>query len=198
VPFTGILQRLATTQLTEASFKPLMAGETIEVEVELAELYDLSTSGAYDVLADGSLPFAEAGSTVLSGDALTYSSNTLSIDIDAAEAAKIEMAVSKLEKRSVVQGDCSSSRLTAIRTALSNCNRLASAAATAASSGSASLFQTYFKSTSSSVRSTVAARLRAVASDCGSTSSGKTRTYCMLYPRLDTSNLRISRHESRP
>lgn len=35
-----------------------------------------------------------------------------------------------------------------------------------------------FQTTSSSTRSTVAARLRAVASDCASTTGGKTRTYC--------------------
>ncbi|KEQ87884.1 hypothetical protein M438DRAFT_403200, partial [Aureobasidium pullulans EXF-150] len=177
-PFTGILQRLATTQLTEESFKPLMAGQTIEVEVELAELYELSTSGAYSVLAAGSVPYAELNSTVLSGSALSFSSNTLSVDVDAAEAAKVEFAVSKLEKRTAIQSDCTGTKLTAIRSALSNCNRLATAAATAATSGSASKFQEYFKTTSSTTRNTVAARLRAVASDCASTTGGKTRTYC--------------------
>ncbi|THW68923.1 hypothetical protein D6D19_08697 [Aureobasidium pullulans] len=177
-PFTGILQRLATTQLTEESFKPLMAGQTIEVEVELAELYELSTSGAYSVLAAGSVPYAELNSTVLSGSALSFSSNTLSVDVDAAEAAKVEFAVSKLEKRTAIQSDCTGTKLTAIRSALSSCNRLATAAATAATSGSASKFQEYFKTTSSTTRNTVAARLRAVASDCASTTGGKTRTYC--------------------
>jgi deuterolysin len=86
--------------------------------------------------------------------------------------------VQSLSKRTAIQGDCSGTKLTAIRTALSNCNRLATAAATAATSGSASTFQTYFKTTASGTRSTVAARLRAVASDCASTTGGKTRTYC--------------------
>ncbi|KAI5245883.1 hypothetical protein E4T42_06626 [Aureobasidium subglaciale] len=177
-PFAGILQRLATTGLTEESFKPIMAGQTIEVEVELAELYELSSSGAYNVLAAGSLPYAELNSTVLSGSALSFSSNTISLDVDSEEAAKVEMAISKLQKRTAIQGDCSGTKLTAIRSALSNCNKLATAAANAATSGSATTFNTYFKSTSSSVRSTVAARLRAVASDCASTTGGKTRTYC--------------------
>lgn len=156
-----------------------MAGQTIEVEVELAELYQLSSSGKYDVLAAGAIPYAELNSTALTGSALAFTSNTLSVDVDAAEAAKVESAVSKLAKRTTIQSDCTGTRLTAVRSALSNCQRLATAAATAATSGSASKFQEYFKTTSSSVRSTVAARLRAVASDCGSTTGGKTRTYCM-------------------
>ena len=109
---------------------------------------------------------------------LSYSSNQLSIDVDAANTAMIETALQSLSKRTAVQSDCSGTRLTAIRTTLSNCNRLATAAATAATSGSASKFQEYFKTTFSSTRSTVAARLRAVASDCASTSGGKTRIYC--------------------
>ena len=39
-------------------------------------------------------------------------------------------------------------------------------------------FSEYFKSTSSSVRNTVAARLRAVASECSSTTSGATTSHC--------------------
>ncbi|KAG9689955.1 neutral protease 2-like protein, partial [Aureobasidium melanogenum] len=177
-PFTGIMQRLAYTQLSEDVFKPIMAGQSIEVEVELAELYELSSSGKYDVLAAGAIPYAQLNSTALTGSALAFSSNKLSVDVDAAETAKIESAVSKLSKRTTIQSDCSGSRLSAVRTALSNCQRLATTAASAATSGSASKFQEYFKTTSSSVRSTVAARLRAVAADCGSTSSGRTRTYC--------------------
>lgn len=173
-----MLQRIATSSLTEDSFKLIGAGETLEVEIELAEIYDLSKSGKYNVLAQGVIEYAEGESTALSGAVLSYSSNQLDIDVDAVKTAKIETAVSSLSKRTAIQSDCSGTRLTAIRTALSNCNRLATAAATAATSGSATKFNEYFKTTSSSTRSTVAARLRAVASDCASTTGGSTRTYC--------------------
>lgn len=169
---------MATNALTEESFKSIDAGETIEVEIEIAELYDLSKSGKYDVFTQGFIEYAKENSTALSGSVLQYSSNHLSIDVDSAKTATIEKAVHAIAKRTTIQSDCSSTRLTAIRTALSNCNKLATAAATAATSGSASKFQEYFKTTSSSTRTTVANRLKAVASDCASTSSGKTRTYC--------------------
>jgi deuterolysin len=173
-----MLQRMATNSLTEDAFKTIAGGETIEVDIEVAELYDLSKSGTYNVFTQGAIEYAEADSTALSGSVLSYQSNHLTIDVDAAKTAQIETAVQSLSKRTAIQGDCSGTKLTAIRTALSNCNRLASAAATAATSGSASTFQTYFKTTASGTRSTVAARLRAVASDCASTTGGKTRTYC--------------------
>jgi len=155
-----------------------MAGETIETEVELAELYEMNENGAYSVLAAGAMPYAELNSTELKGDALSYSSNTISLDVDAAKAAAVPFAVDVIAKRTAVQSDCTGSKRSAVLTALSNCNRLATAAATAATSGSASKFNEYFKTTSSTTRSTVAARLRAVASDCASSTGGATRTYC--------------------
>jgi deuterolysin len=45
-------------------------------------------------------------------------------------------------------------------------------------SGSADKFNEYFKSTTSSVRNTVADRLTAVADECSSTTSGATTYYC--------------------
>jgi deuterolysin len=177
-PFTGFFQRMAYTDLPEEVFKTIKAGETIEVEIELAELYELSETGTYTVSTAGGFLYAEAGTTELTGDVLAYSAEAISVDVDAEKAASIQTAVSKLSKRTIVQSDCTGTRGSAIRTAISNCRSLASNAATAAASGSATKFNEFFKSTSSSVRSTVAARFRAVANDCGSTTSGVTRTYC--------------------
>ena len=100
-----MLQRIATSSLTEDSFKSIAAGETIEVEIELAELYDLSKSGKYNVLAQGVIEYAEGDSTALSGAVLSYSSNQLSIDVDAAKTAKIETALQSLTKRTAIQSD---------------------------------------------------------------------------------------------
>jgi deuterolysin len=177
-PFTGLFQRMAYTNLPEEVFKTIKAGETIEVEIELAELYDLSESLTYDVSTAGGFLYAEEGSTVLTGDVLAYSAESISVDVDSEKIATIETAVAKLSKRTIVQSDCTGTRGTAIRTAINNCRSLASNAATAAASGSATKFQEFFKSTASNVRSTVAARFRAVANDCGSTTGGVTRTYC--------------------
>jgi deuterolysin len=140
VPFTGIYQRMAYTNLPEDVFKTIKAGETIEVEIELAELYDLSESSTYVISTAGGFLYAEEGSTELTGEILAYSAEAISLEIDAEKTASIATAVSKLGKRTAVQSDCTGTRGTAVRTALSNCRSLASAAANAAASGSATKF----------------------------------------------------------
>jgi deuterolysin len=157
--------------LSSADFVTLAAGESKEVTVETAALHTLNDGGDFDVFAKGLLPYAEEASTELTGS-LDYESNKLTMSIDGAQAATVAKAI---VKRTTVGSSCTGSKLSAVRTALSNCARLATSAASAASSGTK--LSTYFKSTSSSVSSTVAARLRAVASDCGGSSS-RTSTNC--------------------
>jgi deuterolysin len=159
-----------TTGLSPDDFVPLAVGETKEVTVETAALHSLEEGGNFDVFAQGRVPYAEEGSTELAGT-LAYESNKLSLKVDGAVAATVHKA---LDKRTVVGSSCTGTRLTAIRTALSDCQRLASAAASAASSGTK--LQEYFKSTTTSVRNEVSARLRAVASDCAGGSA--TTTNC--------------------
>ena len=171
VPFEGIKIRLLTTGLNTDDFVTLGAGDSKELTVETAALHTLSDGGDFDVFAKGLLPFAEEGSTELAGT-YNYESNKLTMSIDGALAATVSKAIAK---RTVIGSSCTGSKLSAIRTALSNCAKLATAAASAASSGTK--LDTYFKSTSSSVKSEVSARLTAVSSDCGGSGS-KTSTNC--------------------
>ncbi|KAF2851755.1 hypothetical protein T440DRAFT_374527, partial [Plenodomus tracheiphilus IPT5] len=171
VPFEGIKVRLLTTGLSSEDFVTLAAGETKEITVEAAALHSLNDGGDFDVFAKGLLPFAEEGSTELSGT-LGYESNKLTIAVDGALAASVSKA---LDKRTVVGSSCTGTKLTTIRTALSNCARIASSAATAASAGTK--LSTYFKSTTTATKNTVSGRLKAISSDCGGTGS-KTTTNC--------------------
>ncbi|KAF2475196.1 uncharacterized protein BDR25DRAFT_382046 [Lindgomyces ingoldianus] len=171
VPFEGIKIRLLTTGLSQDDFLTLAAGKTRELTVETAALHTLTDGGDFDVFAKGLLPYAEENSTDLVGN-FAYESNKLSMAIDGAIAATVAKAITK---RTTVGSSCTGSKLSAVRTALSNCNKLATAASSAAKSGTK--LQTYFKSTSSSVSSEVSARLTAVASDCGGSGS-KTSTNC--------------------
>ncbi|KAF2733840.1 hypothetical protein EJ04DRAFT_512870 [Polyplosphaeria fusca] len=171
VPFEGIKIRLLTSGLGEEDFLPLGVGETKTVTVETASLHTLSDGGDFDVFATGLIPFAEEGSTELAGN-FAYESNKLSMAVDGALAATVAKAI---QKRTVVGSSCTGSKLSAVRTALSNCQRLATSAASAASAGTK--LDTYFKSTSSSVKSQVSSRLTAVARDCGGSGSA-TSTNC--------------------
>ena len=53
----------------------------------MAELYDVETTDSYIVRAIGSMPYAELGTTNLTGKSVAFSSNTLTMDIDG-DAAK--------------------------------------------------------------------------------------------------------------
>lgn len=170
--FQGIRLRVSTAGFAEESFQVIPAGQTVEINFDAAELHDLAASGQYDFVANGVLSYAAAESTEISG-AVPYSSNTLTAQVDGAEAAQVRSAF--LNKRTAVQSDCTGTRLTATRNAVTACRSFAAAASSAALSNTAKL-QEYFKSTS--VGSTVAGVFGRVVSECGSTTGGVSRTYC--------------------
>lgn len=146
----------------------------MEDEFDVAETTDLSNGGAVTLRSNGLVPVVTEGSVT---GYLPYSSNDLKIEVDGVKASKVTKALKSLERRT--KETCSdSSRKTALDKALANTVKLANAAATAAKSGSATKFSEYFKTTSSSTRSVVAARLTAVAKEAQSASSGSTTYYC--------------------
>ncbi|RWA13945.1 hypothetical protein EKO27_g1141 [Xylaria grammica] len=170
--FMGIRLRVSNAGFDEESFQTIPAGQTIEVSFDAAELHDLAVTGDYDFVANGVLSYAAADSTEIAG-AVPYSSNTLTAQVDGTEAAKVRSAF--LNKRTSVQSDCTGTKLTATRNAETACRSFAAAASSAALTNTAKVSE-YFKSTS--VGSTVAAVFARVISECGSSTSGVSRTYC--------------------
>ncbi|KAJ6104761.1 hypothetical protein N7523_011081 [Penicillium sp. IBT 18751x] len=174
VAFEGIKRRIKLEGLTPEALTTLAAGETVEDEFDVAATSDLSHGGPMLVRSNGLVPLVNNGS--VSGY-LPYHSNELKIEVDAIKASRVTKAINPLARRT--KESCSnSSRKTALERALKNTVSLANAAAQAALSGSASKFQEYFKTTSSSTRQVVAARLKAVAKEAQATSSGSTTYYC--------------------
>ncbi|KAL6235495.1 neutral protease 2 [Aspergillus navahoensis] len=173
VEFQGIKYRVQTSGLSDEVLTSLAPGATFEDEFDIAATSDLSSGGPITIRSEGIVPLVTDKSVT---GALPYTSNELTIDVDGAEAAKVESIGSKLSKRTRV-ASCSGSRATALQTALRNAASLATRAASAASQGGTT-FRTFFKSDTTSTRNTVAARLRAVASEASSTSSGSTTYYC--------------------
>lgn len=173
--FDGIRLRVMTTGLGEEAFQIIPAGETVEATFDVGQVYDLSAGGSYDVVSLGAMSYAEANTTDIAG-IYSVSGSTVTANVDGAAAKEVRRRFHA--KRIDVQSDCTGSKLTATNTAISNCRSLASAAATAASSGSATKLTEYFKSSTSSVRSTVAGVFQRVATECGSTSGGVSDLYC--------------------
>ncbi|CEJ57942.1 Putative Penicillolysin [Penicillium brasilianum] len=174
VTFEGIKRRFKLQGLTSEALTTLAAGETLEDEFDIAATSDLSQGGLVVLRSSGLVPLVNEGA--VSGY-LPYRSNDLKIDVDAVKAARVNKAVKPLNRRT--QESCSNaSRKSALEKALRNAASLATAAAKAAQSGSASKFSEYFKTTDSSTRQLVAARLNAVAKEAQSTTSGGTKYYC--------------------
>lgn len=151
----------------------IASGETIEKEFDITHMHDLSSGGAFDIVANGAISYAEVNSTEIAG-IIPLSSNLVSAQVDGAEALAARSAF--LEKRTVVQSDCTGTKKTSVLAAISNCASWATKARTAALAGTK--LTEYFKSSSSSVISTVSGVFQKMASECGSTTSGISKTYC--------------------
>ncbi|OAA69710.1 Peptidase M35, deuterolysin [Cordyceps fumosorosea ARSEF 2679] len=178
VEFQGLRLRLSTEKLTDEDFQKIDAGQSIEVTFHLAETHDLSAGGKYSVSSTGVLSYATEADNKLIGS-VSYTSNAIEAEIDGAIAAAVHGAIqARYEKRTHVQSDCTGSRRTGTINALKNCVALSTRAADAARSGPAAKVEEYFKSSSSSTRSTIVNVLNNVAQECGSTDGGASRYYC--------------------
>lgn len=176
VAFDGIRQRLGTNNLTSDSFQNIPAGGSIEATWDAAEMHDLSAGGDFDILTQGAIPYAEANSTVIKG-AVPYLSNRVRANVLASHAKKVRRnflgKIEKLKKRSTLT-ECSGDKKTSTETAMTNCQKLASAAAEAASSDNAAFTDIFKNADASEVKKV----LNAVAEECGSTTSGAATYYC--------------------
>jgi deuterolysin len=123
VPFDGLRLRVSTANLDESAFQVLAAGESIEASFDIAV---------------GAFAYAELDSTEIAG-AVPFTSNTVSASVDGETAAKVRRDYIDLAKRTIVQSDCTGTRLTATRNAINNCASLARTAASAAANNAAKM-----------------------------------------------------------
>lgn len=126
---------------------------------------------------------------------MPYVSNTLKAEVDGAQAAEARAAF--LGRRTSLQSDCTGSKGSAIRSALSNCASAARTAASTARSSSSKMTE-YFKSSSSSTVNTVATVFNRVASECGSTSGGVSCVFLLFSFSFSFSLLHPDDHLSPP
>ena len=158
--------------LSQSDFTPIAPHQTLEYDIDVADLYDLSI-GAYNVSIDPYLPYANEGSTDLTGRSFPLFSDPLSLLVNTkSPTQRTEL------KRNTLQPDCSPSQRTAVSNANNACARMANLAAEAATSGSEATFQEFFKDTSPSTRSHIAAQFRKVAAECSSTPGGTGTSFC--------------------
>ncbi|POS77090.1 deuterolysin metalloprotease [Diaporthe helianthi] len=189
VEYLGLIIDYAVEDLDEDSFVTLAPGESAEALVNIPALYAIN-GGDYSVSLNCEISFAGVETTQLEG-VYEFQTNTLDFSIDESVAAAVPKAVSidvnPLEKRTRLVS-CSGSQLTALTNAVTATNRLSTAAANAASSGSSTKFNEYFRTTSTTTRSNVAARFRSFAAEASSTTSGSSTYSCVDFLGVCTSN----------
>jgi deuterolysin len=151
----------------------ISSGEVVETDFDVAHMHDLSAGGAFDIVSNSALSYAQMNSTEIAG-VIPFTSNTVSANVDGAQAATVRAAF--LKKRTVVQSDCTGTKKSTVSTSISNCASWATKAQAAATNGDK--LTEYFKSSTSSAKSTVSGVFQKMATECGSTTSGVSKTYC--------------------
>ena len=177
VEFKGIYKLLRSTGLSKDSFTSLAPGESLKVEVDVAETADLSEGGSYTISSSGAFSVADETGTAIQGS-VAFRSNELKLDVDGVEAAAVPLAFNPKAKRTELDSSCSGNNLGIMRTALGHCRSLAIAAADAAATGSAAKFQEYFLQDSQEARNIAATRFLSIASECSDTGVSVTRYFC--------------------
>ncbi|GAP88632.1 putative deuterolysin metalloprotease [Rosellinia necatrix] len=170
VAFRGVRLRVKQTNLPESAFELIPAGQTVVSQFDIAELHDLSAGGAFDLVSEGAIQYAKAGSSNIAGF-VRYSSNLVSTTVDGLGAAQIFKAFHATAKRQAVQDDCSAAQASATASAINACADLARQSADVAGSDDDKLVE-YFKNADSSTRAKVVDVFNRVADECGSTTSG--------------------------
>ncbi|EXF79751.1 metalloproteinase [Colletotrichum fioriniae PJ7] len=171
VAFTGVRVYVHDADLPDSAFQTIEAGEVVKVQWDAAQVHDLSSGGDFNISSTGSLRYAEEGSNKIAGQ-VVFDSGVLQATVDGTQAASVHAAFheSLNAKRVTIQSDCTGTKKTAVTAALSKAKTYVTNAQTAANAGTR--LQQYFKSTSSSTKSTVAGVFGKAATLLGSTSSG--------------------------
>ncbi|KAK8045364.1 hypothetical protein PG993_005388 [Apiospora rasikravindrae] len=178
----GIHISLEYEALASEHFELLKAGASLKTVIDGNSVHSFDEAGTYTFEARGMLPYALAPSTQLGGSAV-YQSNALRLAIaDAPRPSKALLpSSSPLNRRAKLQPGCSAAEEADMLEALSNCQKLALAAAADAADPASKRFVEYFNTNASETRRTVVDRLTAVAGECATSDSGSSRLFCYDY-----------------
>jgi deuterolysin len=128
VKYIGAHARVALEKLNEKSFEKLTKKGQIEVSIDLADLYDISEGGTFEVSGDSKIPWAKKKSTKLEGESL-YTTNKLNITVPKQPP--------KMKENTLLMSDCWGQKYDDTRKAEAVCAMLAVVAGTAALHGDA-------------------------------------------------------------
>lgn len=182
--FEGMYVTVLPSKLQESSFEDIDASSSIEAFFDIAELYDVSKGGQFSLQSEGVLSFGAPGGRSLIGS-ISYTSNLLNVNVNGTEATEAR-ALSPLhqkralvDKRIVVQSDCSGDRHQTILTGLFMCTIYADAAfnKTVAPDANDKMLE-YFKRADADTKIHVANGFLKIRNVCGQYTSGDANLFC--------------------
>lgn len=166
------------SDLSESEFTTLTPGQNVNVEFDIAEIYDLSQGGPYTVVAHGTFSFANGKETTIAG-AIPFASNELLLrQVDGTKASSVPLAAKKHSKRTVIDGGCTGDRKVSLEIAIGNAREYAYLAYNAANNGDAAKFEEYFLTRDAGTRRKAAQRLLGISIEASSPLHGVTRYHC--------------------
>jgi len=139
----------------ESVFKDIAGGDSVDVTFDIAEAYDLSTGGVFDLQSEGSFYIAKAAD-IRNLDMVSFSSNNIRAYMDGDEAAKAYTAFHQTMKHAIIQPSYQGQRRDDIGTAIYNTHRLAVMAAKAARNRPARKIREYFERADQQTRNIIA------------------------------------------
>ncbi|KAK7942742.1 Neutral protease 2 [Apiospora aurea] len=184
MPSKGIHVSLEYEALANEHFELLKAGASLMTVIDGTSVHSFDEAGTYTFEARGMLPYALAPSTQLGGSA-AYTSNVLRVAVTDAPRrpaqALLPSSSPQLDRRAKLQPGCSATEEADMFEALSNCQKLALAAAADAADPASKRFVEYFQTNAPETRQTVVDRLAAVAGECATADAGSSRLFCYDY-----------------
>lgn len=172
--FAGAHVHISRHTLRGTEKQVIAAGQSVNTTFDVADLFDISKSGSYDVIARGTLLAVDDEGNA-AGE-IAYESDKIQTDIDGKKASHARKR--SIDRRTITQADCTGNNRLAIDTALANCRTMAIYARDQALYGYGSRLYEYFKNVDIVTRVTVSDVFQRVAENCATTNFGYSRTYC--------------------
>ncbi|RDA83539.1 hypothetical protein CP532_4476 [Ophiocordyceps camponoti-leonardi (nom. inval.)] len=193
VPFTGINIPLDWFSLRDSAFQMIPPKQTVNVDIDLAETYDLSAGGYYDIIAEGTLLLAEQDSNFIS-NMISYRSNLYKGFINGTQAS-IARSINRA-KRLMIADNCNPDQTHVIKKSLDNCVALARAGEWGASKDSyAGYMKYFFHSNTPQMRRYVADVFQRLRRECSVSEDGWTMLSCGGEIRNKVGNKRVYTYE---
>ncbi|KAI4950497.1 hypothetical protein J4E91_004380 [Alternaria rosae] len=174
LPFSGITHvDIQIPALQDSAFELLSPSATVDVEFDIAHVYDLTAGGDVDLVSWGTLLHVASGSSV--ANKIPFASNTLTVNIDGAG-----VVATPWKSDFLLQDDCTADQIKTLEQARVLCYYRAWSAWEASHPDTANhaKMMEFFKDDSDEIRIQVSDGFYDIGMECDGLHDGFTKQYC--------------------